>query len=184
MSKKHISIAIILIVLIIILSELHTSRTNQQIQNDRYEAEERLKNLFKDSFSDDSTTDPKNDSKIHYLSCFLKQQHENRGDLASTSDLVSTTKVTIDEGRKHISVDYLTEGTYTEKDNIIFAEHSHKGDPFVANRKKAHIVTLRLDKNSGFLLIGKYNQYKDQKVGTPFNYQYEYQCEKLESVVR
>ena len=78
MSKKHISIAIILIVLIIILSELHTSRTNQQIQNDRYEAEERLKNLFKDSFSDDSTTDPKNDSKIHYLSCFLKQQHENR----------------------------------------------------------------------------------------------------------
>ena len=60
MSKKHISIAIILIVLIIILSELHTSRTNQQIQNDRYEAEERLKNLFKDPFSDDSTTDPKN----------------------------------------------------------------------------------------------------------------------------
>ena len=63
MSKKHISIAIILIVLIIILSELHTTRTNQQIQNDRYEAEERLKNLFKDSFSDDSTTDPKNESK-------------------------------------------------------------------------------------------------------------------------
>ena len=50
MSKKHISIAIILIVLIIILSELHTSRTNQQIQNDRYEAEERLKNLFKDPY--------------------------------------------------------------------------------------------------------------------------------------
>ena len=50
MSKKHISIAIILIVLIIILSELHTSRTNQQIQNDRYEAEERLKNLSKDNF--------------------------------------------------------------------------------------------------------------------------------------
>ena len=170
MSKKHISIAIILIVLIIILSELHTSRTNQQIQNDRYEAEERLKNLFKDSFSDDSTTDPKNDSKIHYLSCFLTKQNKSHGDLASG------TRVTIDEGRKHISVDYLTEGTYTEKDNIIFAEHSHKGDPFVANRKKAHIVTLRLDKNSGFLLIGKYNQYKDQKVATPFNYQYEYQC--------
>ena len=68
MSKKYISIAIILIVLIIILSELHTSRTNQQIQNYRYEAEERLKNLFKDPFSDDSTTDPKNDSI--YLSCF------------------------------------------------------------------------------------------------------------------
>ena len=178
MSKKHISIAIILIVLIIILSELHTSRTNQQIQNDRYEAEERLKNLFKDPFSDDSITDPKNDSKIHYLSCFLTKQNKSHGDLASGI------RVMIDEGRKHISVDYLTEGTYTEKDNIIFAEHSHKGDPFVANRKKAHIVTLRLDKNSGFLLIGKYNQYKDQKVGIPLNDQSEYQCEKLEPVVR
>ena len=67
MSKKHISIAIILIVLIIILSELHTSWTNQQIQNDRYEAEEKfryeaeeaLKNLFKDVPSDYPTTDPK-----------------------------------------------------------------------------------------------------------------------------
>ena len=178
MSKKHISIAIILIVLIIILSELHTSRTNQQIQNDRYEAEERLKNLFKDSFSDDSTTDPKNDSKIHYLSCFVTKQNKSHDDLASG------TRVTIDEGRKHISVDYLTEGTYTEKDNIIFAEHSHKGDPFVANRKKAHIVTLRLDKISGFLEIGKYDQSKGQKVGTHFNDPYEYQCEKLESVFR
>ena len=47
--------------------------------------------------------------------------------------------MTIDEGRKHISVDYLTEGTYTEKDNIILAEHSHEGDPFLAekNRGKA-----------------------------------------------
>ena len=80
MSKKHISIAIILIVLIIILSELHTSRTNQQIQNDRYEVEERLKNLFKDPFSDDSTTDPKNDSKIHYRSCFLTKQNKSHGD--------------------------------------------------------------------------------------------------------
>ena len=175
MSKKHISIAIILIVLIIILSELHTSRTNQQIQNDRYEAEERLKNLFKDSFSDDSTTDPKNDSKIHYLSCFLKQ-HENRGDLASTSDLVSTTKVTIDEGRKHISVDYLTEGTYTEKDNIILAEHSHEGDPFLANRGKAHVVVLRLDKISNSLSVGKYDQSEEDEVRPP-SYERIYQCE-------
>ena len=170
MSKKHISIAIILIVLIIILSELHTSRTNQQIQNDRYEAEERLKNLFKDPFSDDSTTDPKNDSKIHYLSCFLKQQHENRG------DLVSTTKVTIDEGRKHISVDYLTEGTYTEKDNIILAEHSHEGDPFLANRGKAHVVVLRLDKISNSLSVGKYDQSEEDEVRPP-SYERIYQCE-------
>ena len=96
------------------------------------------------------------------------------------------TDVTVDEGRKHISVNYLTEGTYTEKGNIIFAEHSHEGDPFVANRKKPHIVTLRLDKISGFLVIGKYDQSEDQKVGTPFNDPYEsveYQCEKLEPVV-
>jgi hypothetical protein len=99
---------------------------------------------------------------------------------------VRVTDVTVDEGRKHISVNYLTEGTYTEKGNIIFAEHSHEGDPFVANRKKPHIVTLRLDKISGFLVIGKYDQSEDQKVGTPFNDPYEsveYQCEKLEPVV-
>ena len=168
MSKKHISIAIILIVLIIILSELHTNKTNQQIQNDRYEAEERLKFV--------PTTDPKNDSKIHYLSCFLKQQHENRGDLASTSDLVSTTKVTIDEGRKHISVDYLTEGTYTERDNIILAEHSHEGDPFLANRGKAHVVVLRLDKISNSLSVGKYDQSEEDEVRPP-SYERIYQCE-------
>ena len=170
MSKKHISIAIILIVLIIILSELHTSRTNQQIQNDRYEAEERLKNLFKDSFSDDSTTDPKNDSKIHYLSCFLTKQNKSHGDLANG------TRVTIDEGRKHISVDYLTEGTYTETDNIILAEHSHEGDPFLANRGKAHVVVLRLDKISNSLSVGKYDQSEEDEVRPP-SYERIYQCE-------
>ena len=168
MSKKHISIAIILIVLIIILSKLHTSRTNQQIQNDRYEAEERLKNLFKDSFSDDSTTDPKNDSKIHYLSCSLTNK--------SHGDLASGTRVTIDEGRKHISVDYLTEGTYTEKDNIILAEHSHEGDPFLANRGKAHVVVLRLDKISNSLSVGKYDQSEEDEVRPP-SYERIYQCE-------
>ena len=126
-------------------------------------------------------TDPKNDSKIFYLKCIMDT---GRNDTTTNFHSSFSTFVTVDEVRKHISVNYLTEGTYTEKGNIIFAEHSHEGDPFVANRIKPHIVTLRLDKNSGFLLIGKYNQYKDQKVGTPFNYQYEYQCEKLESVVR
>ena len=170
MNKKHISIAIILIVLIIILSELHTSRTNQQIQNDRYEAEERLKNLFKDSFSDDSTTDPKNDSKIHYLSCFVTKQNKSHDDLASG------TRVTIDEGRKHISVDYLTEGTYMEKDNIILAEHSHEGDPFLANRGKAHVVVLRLDKISNSLSVGKYDQSEEDEVRPP-SYERIYKCE-------
>ena len=44
MNKKYISITIILIIILSILSELHTSRTNQQLQNDRYEVEEKLKN--------------------------------------------------------------------------------------------------------------------------------------------
>ena len=124
-------------------------------------------------------TDPKNDSKIFSLKCIAIN-------LVATGTNVRVTDVTVDEGRKHISVNYLTEGTYTEKGNIIFAEHSHEGDPFVANRKKPHIVTLRLDKISGFLVICKYDQSEDHKVGTPFNYQYEsveYQCEKLEPVV-
>tara|TARA_B100000886_G_scaffold219612_1_gene152515 strand:+ start:1451 stop:1993 length:543 start_codon:yes stop_codon:yes gene_type:complete len=180
MTKKHISIAIILIVLMIVLSEINNSRTKQQLENIRYEAEERLKNskekLLKDHFSDDPTTDPKKDSTIHYLSCFLKQQHKNRGDLASTTDLVSTTRVTIDEGRKHISVDYLTEGTYTEKDNVILAEHSHEGDPFLANRGKAHVVVLRLDKISSSLSVGKYDQSEEDEVRPP-SYERIYQCE-------
>ena len=124
-------------------------------------------------------TDPKNDSKIFSLKCTALN-------LVATGTNVRVTDVTVDEGRKHISVNYLTEGTYTEKGNIIFAEHSHEGDPFVGNRKKPHIVTLRLDKISRFLVIGKYDQSEDQKVGTPFNDPYEsveYQCEKLEPVV-
>ena len=179
MSKKHISIAIILIVLIIILSELHSNKTNQQIQNDRYKAEERLKNLFKEHFSDDPTIDPKNDSKIFYLKCIMDT---GRNDTTTNFHSSFSTFVTVDEGRKHVSVNYLTEGTYTEKGNIIFAEHSHEGDPFVANRKKAHIVVLRLDKISDFLEIDKYEQSEGQKVGTPLH-QMSYQCEKTEPVV-
>ena len=125
-------------------------------------------------------TDPKNDSKIFFLKCIALN-------LVATGTNVRVTDVTVDEGRKHISVNYLTEGTYTEKGNIIFAEHSHEGDPFVTNRKKPHIVALRLDKISGFLEIGKYDQSEGQKVGTLFNDPYdsvEYQCEKTEPTVR
>ena len=124
-------------------------------------------------------TDPKNDSEIFSLKCIALN-------LLATGANVRVTNLTVDEVRKHISVNYLTEGTYSEKGNIIFAEHSHEGDPFVANRKKSHIVTLRLDKISGFLEIGKYDLSDGQKVGTPFNDPYEsveYQCEKLEPVV-
>ena len=129
-------------------------------------------------------TDPINDSKIFSMKCIMDT---GRNDTTTNFHSSFSTFVTVDEGRKHISVNYLTEGTYTEKDNIIFAEPSHKGDPFIANRKKAHIVTLRLDKISGCLEIGKYDQSEGQKVGTLFNDPYdsvEYQCEKTEPTVR
>ena len=43
MNIKFISIAILFIILILILSEINNSKTKQQLQNDRHEAEERLK---------------------------------------------------------------------------------------------------------------------------------------------
>ena len=43
MNKKNISITIILIIILSILSELNNIKTKQQLQNDRYKAEERLK---------------------------------------------------------------------------------------------------------------------------------------------
>ena len=124
-------------------------------------------------------TDPKNDSKIFYLKCIMDT---GRNDTTTNFHSSFSTFVTVDEGRKHVSVNYLTEGTYTEKGNIIYAEHSHEEDPFVANRKKAHIVVLRLDKISGFLEIDKYEQSQGQKVGTPLH-QMSHQCEKTEPVV-
>ncbi len=50
MNIKHISIATVLIVLIIILSELHSSKTKQQLQDDLYKAEERHKNSKEKTF--------------------------------------------------------------------------------------------------------------------------------------
>ena len=49
MNIKFISIAILFIILILILSEINNSKTKQQLQNDRHEAEERLKG-FKEDF--------------------------------------------------------------------------------------------------------------------------------------
>ena len=43
MNIKFISIAALFIILVSILSELNNSKTKQQLQNDRYMAEERLK---------------------------------------------------------------------------------------------------------------------------------------------
>ena len=43
MNIKFISVAIIFIILILILSEINNIKTKQQLQNDRYKAEDRLK---------------------------------------------------------------------------------------------------------------------------------------------
>ena len=43
MNIKFISVAVLFIILILILSEINNIKTKQQLQNDRYEAEERLK---------------------------------------------------------------------------------------------------------------------------------------------
>ena len=183
MSKKHISIAIILIVLIIILSELHTSRTNQQIQNDRYEAEEKfryeaeekfryeaeeaLKNLFKDVPSDDPTIDSINDSKIYYLKCMI---------LADDYRFPRTTRVMVDEGRKYLSNEYLN-GNYAEEGNIFFVEEAVEPDGFVANWR---FLGLRLNKVSGNLVITTF----DPSGADGVLIKTKYQCERAEPVVR
>ena len=43
MNIKLISVAVIFIILILILSEINNIKTKQQLQNERYKAEERLK---------------------------------------------------------------------------------------------------------------------------------------------
>ena len=43
MNVKLTSFAVLFIILLLILSELNNIKTKQQLQNDRYKAEERLK---------------------------------------------------------------------------------------------------------------------------------------------
>ena len=43
MNVKFTSFAVLFIILLLILSELNNIKTKQQLQNDRYKAEERLK---------------------------------------------------------------------------------------------------------------------------------------------
>ena len=43
MNVKFTSFAVLFIILLLILSELNNTKTKQQLQNDRYKAEERLK---------------------------------------------------------------------------------------------------------------------------------------------
>ena len=84
--------------------------------------------------------------------------------------------MTVDERRKHISTEF-TEGAYTEKDNIISAEHSHgfQSDPFIVNRRE-RLVVLELDRITGSLLV-KDNGFREEHSTT-------YQCKRIEAVVR
>ena len=112
---------------------------------------------------------PLNDLKIYYLKC-------DRTGSSKNSYSPIDTLVTVDERRKHISTEF-TEGTYTEKDNIISAEHSHgfQSDPFIVNRIE-RLVVLELDRITGSLLV-KDNGFREEHSTT-------YQCKRIEAVVR
>ena len=50
-----------------IITIVFSSNLDAEPQNDSYEAEEALKNLFKDTFSDETTTDPRHPNGGHNL---------------------------------------------------------------------------------------------------------------------
>ena len=113
---------------------------------------------------------PLNDLKIYYLKC-------DRTGSSKNSYSPIDTLVTVDERRKHISTEF-TEGTYTEKDHIISAEHSHgfQSDAFIVNRERERLVVLQLDRITGSLLV-KDNGFREKHKTT-------YQCKRIEAVVR
>ena len=76
-----------------IITIVFSSNLDAEPQNDSYEAEEALKNLFKDVPSDDPTIDSINDSKIYYLKCMMLADIDYR--------FPRTTRVMVDEGRKY-----------------------------------------------------------------------------------
>ena len=130
------------------------------------------KTPIRDYYADDTVLEvsPLNEPKIYYLKCDQTQPKKN-------FDSPIETIVTVDERRKHISTEF-TEGTYTEKDNIISAEHSHgfQPDPFIVNRERERLVVLQLDRITGSLLV-KDNGFREKHKTT-------YQCKRIEAVVR
>ena len=130
------------------------------------------KTPIRDYYADDTVLEvsPLNEPKIYYLKCDQTQPKKN-------FDSPIETIVTVDERRKHISTEF-TEGTYTEKDNIISAEHSHgfQPDPFIVYGKRERLVVLQLDRITGSLLV-KDNGFREKHKTT-------YQCKRIEAVVR
>ena len=120
------------------------------------------------------------DSKI-YLKCVSYEvtttDHYGgyfaRGDLPEQSSQHETILI-LDEERKHISLQNLTEGTYTEKDNIISAEHVHLPGRF---GRSGGLIDLQLNKISGDLSVTKHQLKGKKKIPPPY-YQMLLQCEK------
>ena len=121
-----------------------------------------------------------NDSKI-YLKCVSHEVttpdpfggYVARHDLPKQSSQHETILI-LDEERKHISIQNLTEGTYTEKDNVISAEHVHRPSTF---GHSGGLVDLKLNKISGDLSVIKHQLKGKQKILPPY-YQMSLQCEK------
>ena len=153
------------------------------------------------------TNDPKTESKI-YLKCVGKHFTTYDGIDPSSGTIryldrespgariypapVSETTLILDEGQKHISIQNVTEGTYTEKDNTIFAEHLHAPHGL---DNDGSLIYLQLNKISGDLYITKYenDEEQEEKVKKPIKlvykarpplYQMSYQCESAEPVIR
>ena len=121
-----------------------------------------------------------NDSKI-YLKCVSHEvitpdpygEYVARHDLPEQSSQHETILI-LDEERKHIYIQNLTEGNYTEKDDIISAEHVHLPGRF---GRSGGLIDLQLNKISGDLSVTKHQLKGKKKIPPPY-YQMLLQCEK------
>ena len=121
-----------------------------------------------------------NDSKI-YLKCVSHEvitpdpygEYVARRDLPEQSSQHETILI-LDEERKHIYIQNLTEGNYTEKDDIISAEHVHLPGRF---GRSGGLIDLQLNKISGDLSVTKHQLKGKKKIPPPY-YQMLLQCEK------
>ena len=120
------------------------------------------------------------DSKI-YLKCVSYEVtttdryggYVAKGDLPEQSSQHETILI-LDEERKHIYIQNLTEGTYTEKGDIISAEHVHLPGRF---GRSGGLIDLQLNKISGDLSVTKHQLKGKKKIPPPY-YQMLLQCEK------
>ena len=120
-----------------------------------------------------------NDSKI-YLECIgIDVITYGLKDPLPRESAQQTHMLILDEVRKHISIQNVTEGTYTEKDNIIFSENLHAPHGL---DDKGSLIDLQLNKTSGRLSVTKYEEFGGRKVRPPL-FWWSYQCENTEVVI-